>query len=494
MSISGIWRRKYELTKQAVCATIKLYNLPFQKGSAMGKSVKNTDKTKNPKRLRMSSFSSAQIIAVGYLAVILMGSLLLMLPAASRGQPPDFLNAMFTAVSATCVTGLAVFDTYTQWSVFGQIVIILLIQTGGLGFMTLISLSAMATGRKIGLKERSLLQDSVNGMQLAGIVRLVRRIVTGTLICEGIGAVLFSVSFIPRMGIAEGIGNAVFLSISAFCNAGFDLNGKYGEYSSLCCFADDPLVCITAAMLILIGGIGFAVWEDIAKNKLRFSAYRLHSKLALIVTLGLTVIGTVLFLIFEREHTNSGLGTGQSILNAFFNSVTPRTAGFNTVDTAALSPASFALTVIYMFIGGSPGSTAGGVKTVTVAVLVLSAIASMKNSEDIDAFGRRFEEDITRKALTVVTVNLLIVFTGILFICGAQPELRLGDVVFEGFSAINTVGMTTGVTRELSGFSRAVIMIMMYCGRVGSVSFALIFTGTKKFTGVHNPVEQVNVG
>ena len=182
MSISGICRRKYELTKQAVCATIKLYNLPFQKGSAMGKSVKITDKTKNPKRLRMSSFSSAQIIAVGYLAVILMGSLLLMLPAASRGQPPDFLNAMFTAVSATCVTGLAVFDTYTQWSVFGQIVIILLIQTGGLGFMTLISLSAMATGRKIGLKERSLLQDSVNGMQLAGIVRLVRRIVTGTLI------------------------------------------------------------------------------------------------------------------------------------------------------------------------------------------------------------------------------------------------------------------------------------------------------------------------
>lgn len=446
------------------------------------------------KKLRINKFSSAHIIAFGYMAIILLGTLLLMLPVSSKGDTPRFLDAMFTAASATCVTGLAVFDTYTQWSVFGQIVIILLIQIGGMGFMTIISLAAMATGRKIGLKERSVLQDSVNGMQLAGIVRMVKKLALGTFLFEGIGAVLLAVRFIPKMGPLEGIGNAVFMSISAFCNAGFDLNGKYGEYSSLCEFASDPLVCITACMLVLIGGIGFSVWDDIEKNKLKFSSYRLHSKLALVFTAALTLLGTVLFFVFERNYTNAGAGVGQSLLNSFFDSVTPRTAGFNTVDTAALSPASTILTIIYMFIGGSPGSTAGGVKTVTVAVLVFSAVASMKNSEDIDVFGRRLEEDITTKALTVITVNMVIVFTGILCICGAQPELPLKDVVFECFSAINTVGMTTGITRDLIPFSRVVIILLMYCGRVGSVSFALIFTRTKKFTGVHNPVEQVNVG
>lgn len=448
----------------------------------------------NGKKLRINKLSSAHIIAFGYLAIILLGTLLLMLPVSSKGDTPRFLDAMFTATSATCVTGLAVFDTYTQWSLFGQIVIILLIQIGGMGFMTIISLAAMATGRKIGLKERSVLQDSVNGMQLAGIVRMVKKIAFGTFLFEGIGAVLLAVRFIPKMGALEGIGNAAFMSISAFCNAGFDLNGKYGEYSSLCEFVSDPLVDITISMLVLIGGIGFSVWDDIAKNKLKFSAYRLHSKLALVITAVLTVMGTALFFIFEREHTNAGAGIWQSLLNSFFDSVTPRTAGFNTVDTAALSPAGTILTIIYMFIGGSPGSTAGGVKTVTVAVLVFAAIASMKNSEDIDVFGRRLEEDITSKALTVIAINLFIVFTGILCISGAQPELSLKDVVFEGFSAINTVGMTTGITRDLIPFSRVVIMLLMYCGRVGSVSFALIFTRTKKFTGVHNPVEQVNVG
>ncbi|MCI7767451.1 MAG: Trk family potassium uptake protein [Oscillospiraceae bacterium] len=448
----------------------------------------------NSGKLRVNRLSSAHIFAFGYLVIILLGTFLLMLPVSSKDASPCFLDAMFTAASATCVTGLAVFDTYTQWSFFGQVVIIMLIQVGGLGFMTIISLAALATGRKIGLKERSVLQDSVNGLQLAGIVRMAKRLALGTFIFEGIGAVLLAVRFVPKMGAPEGIGNAVFMSVSAFCNAGFDLNGKYGEYSSLCEFADDPLVCITVCLLVLIGGIGFSVWDDIGKNKLNFSAYRLHSKLALVFTVGLTVVGTGLFFLFERNHTNAGAGVGQALLNSFFDSVTPRTAGFNTVDTAALSPASTILTIIFMFIGGSPGSTAGGVKTVTVFVLFLAAFSSMKNSEDINIFGRRLEEDITAKALTVITVNLFIVFSGILCICAAQPELALKDVFFEGFSAINTVGMTTGITRELVPFSRIVIILLMYCGRVGSVSFALIFTGTKKFTGVHNPVEQVNVG
>lgn len=455
---------------------------------------KYADKIRKKGRKKANSFSSSKIIALGYLATILIGTVLLMLPVSSKEHVPSLLDAMFTAASATCVTGLAVFDTYTQWSVFGQTVIIILIQIGGMGFMTILSLAAMATGRRLGLKERSVLQESVNGMQLGGIVRLVKKIALGTFIFEGVGAVLLAVRFIPRMGFGEGIGNAAFMSISAFCNAGFDLNGKYGEYSSLCEFADDPLVCITVCMLVLIGGIGFSVWDDVSKNKLKFSAYRLHSKLALWVTTILTVLGTALFFVFERDFTNSGAGVGQSLLNSFFDSVTPRTAGFNTVDTAALSPASTMLTIIYMFIGGSPGSTAGGVKTVTIAVLFFAAIASMKNSVDIDIRDRRLEDDITEKAMTVVLINLFFVSAGILGISAAQPDLSIKDVIFECFSAINTVGMTTGITRDLTPFSRAVIITLMYCGRVGSVTFALIFTRSKKFTGIHNPVEQVNVG
>lgn len=445
-------------------------------------------------RLRTNRFSSAHIFALGYLAIILIGTLLLMLPLSSKGVPPCFLDAMFTAASATCVTGLVVFDTFTQWSFFGQAVIITLIQIGGLGFMSIISLAALATGRKIGLKERSVLQDSFNGLQLSGIVKMLKKIVLCTFMFEGIGAVFLAIRFIPKMGAPEGIGNAVFMSISAFCNAGFDLNGKYGEYSSICEFAGDPMVCITLCMLVLIGGIGFSVWDDIGRHKLDFSAYRLHSKLALVVTIGLTVLGTALFFLFERDFTNAGAGFGQALLNSFFDSVTPRTAGFNTVDTAALSPAGTILTIMYMFVGGSPGSTAGGVKTITVAVLFLAAAASMTNSKDINVFGRRLESDITAKALTVIATNLFIVLTGILCISCAQPELAVKDVVFEGFSAVNTVGMSTGITRDLIPFSRAVIILLMFCGRVGSVSVAVIFTGTKRDTCVRNLVEKINVG
>lgn len=446
------------------------------------------------KKSPVKHMSSAKIIALGYLLIILIGAGLLMLPFASKETPPDFLGALFTSASATCVTGLVVFDTYTQWSLFGQIVLIVLIQIGGLGFMTVISMASMAAGRKIGLKERSVLQESVNNMQIGGIVRLVKRIVSGTFIVEGIGAVLLAVRFIPKMGAPEGIGNAVFMSISAFCNAGFDLNGKYGQYSSLVPFYDDVLVNITICLLILIGGIGFMVWDDILKNKHRISAYKLHSKIAIFMTIGLTVAGTALFFLFESDNTIKDVSIRDGLLMSLFNAVTPRTAGFNTVDTGALTPASKVLTVIYMFIGGSPGSTAGGAKTVTVAVLFITAAASMRGSEDINIFGRRLEEDVPGKALTVIVVNLALVFTAIIAICAAQPELGSTNVIIESFSAINTVGMSTGITRDLNTFSRIVIMLLMYCGRVGSVSFALIFTGTKKYTGVHNPVEQVSVG
>ncbi|MDE7293375.1 MAG: Trk family potassium uptake protein [Oscillospiraceae bacterium] len=460
---------------------------------------KNTDK-KSARELweelleKIKKISSAKIIALGYLAVIFTGTLLLKLPIASREKPLGWLDTLFTAVSASCVTGLAAADTYTQWSLFGQIVIICLIQIGGLGFMTVISLAGLITGRRIGLKERSVLQDSVNNMQVGGIVKLMRRVAAGTFIIEGIGAALLAVRLIPKMGVLTGIGNSLFLSISAFCNGGFDLNGKYGQYCSLVPFADDVLVNVVICMLILTGSIGFTVWEDFLKHKFRFSAYKLHSKIALTVTVLLTVIGMVLFLLFEQDYTFKGMPFWEQLTAAFFSSVTPRTAGFNTVDTAALSPASKALTVLYMFIGGSPGSTAGGIKTVTLAVLILTAMASMRGNDDVNVFGRRLEADAARRAVTVVTVNLALAVTAILGISAAQPEFALPDVVIETFSAVNTVGMTTGITRELLPFSKLLLIMLMYSGRVGSVSFALIFTGKRRFTGVQNPEEPISIG
>lgn len=460
----------------------------------MGKIQDFCDDIASGKKSPIKRMSSTEVIALGFLLTIIIGTILLMLPISSKGMPPNIIDALFTAVSATCVTGLVVFDTYTQWSLFGQIVLICLIQIGGIGFMTVISMISMAMGRKIGLKERSIMQESVNNTELGGIVRLMKKIAAGTVITELCGAVILAFRFVPKMGAAEGIYNAVFLSISAFCNAGFDLNGKYGEYSSLVEFYNEPAVVITVSMLILIGGIGFIVWDDISKNKLRFSAYKLHSKIALFMTIMLTISGTVLFFIFEQDFTIKDMSFGNQLLTSFFNSVTPRTAGFNTVDTAALSPASTVLTIIYMFIGGSPGSTAGGAKTVTVAVVLVTAVASMKNSEHVNIFGRRLEDDVPRKALTIIIINLTLAVAAITGILALQPGFDASDVVFEVFSALNTVGMTTGITRELNEISRIIILILMYCGRVGSVSFALIFTRTKQYSGVQNPMEKISIG
>ncbi|MDO5560398.1 MAG: TrkH family potassium uptake protein [Oscillospiraceae bacterium] len=425
----------------------------------------------------------------------MVGCILLMCPFSSRdGTATPMFDALFTATSATCVTGLVVCDTYTHWSLFGQTVIILLIQIGGLGFMTIITMFSIMLKRRIGLKERSILQESVSTMQLGGVVRLIRKVVLGTFMFEGIGAVLLSIRFIPRMGFVRGIFNGIFMSISAFCNAGFDLNGKYGEYSSLVSFQDDEIVNIVIMLLILIGGIGFFVWDDIHRYKLKFKKYQLHTKIVLTLTLWLTIVGAVLFFCFEYDNTIADMSLSDAVTTSFFSSVTPRTAGFNTVDTADLKPASKLLTIIYMFIGGSPGSTAGGAKTTTVAVLFISAWSTLRNSDDCNIFNRRLENESIRKATSVITVNSILIILSILIISFIQSELNLVDIVFEVFSAIDTVGMTTGVTRELTTVPRIVIMILMYCGRVGSVSFALMFTENRKFISVKNPVEKINVG
>ena len=437
----------------------------------------------------------SQMAGFGFLCIILVGTFLLMLPVSSRdGTVTNFTDAFFTATSATCVTGLVVYDTYLHWSLFGQILIILLIQIGGLGFMTIVTMFSVIARKKIGLRARSMLQESVNQQQMRGIVKMIKKIVIGTAFFEGMGAFLLSLKFIPKMGWTEGIYNSVFLSISAFCNAGFDLNGKYGEYSSLVEFQDDVLVLVTLIFLILIGSIGFFVWDDIRTNKLNFRRYRLHTKLALSITLGLTFAGALLFFILEQKDTLEGMSTGNQILSAFFLSVSPRTAGFNTVDLAELSPASKLIHLVYMFIGGNPGSTAGGAKTTTVAILFISAWSNIRNHEECNVFGRRLESDILKRAVTIVMTNLTLIIIAVTAISAVQRELGIGDITFEVFSAIDTVGMTTGITRDFNTFSKFVIAFLMFCGRVGSVSFVLVFAENKKYSSLKNPIEKISIG
>jgi trk system potassium uptake protein TrkH len=435
------------------------------------------------------------MIALGYLLIIAIGTLLLSLPVSSRGVgTPSLSDALFTATSATCVTGLVVFDTFTQWSLFGQLVILLLIQIGGLGFMTIITMFSFFLRRRIGIKERGLLRESINVLNIGGIVRLIKKILIGTLFFEGLGAILLSIRFIPRMGVGVGIYNAVFHSVSAFCNAGFDLMGKYGRNSSLTTFSGDALVCLTITALIIVGGIGFFVWDDIYTNRHHIRKYQLHTKITLSVTAILIVLGTVGFFMFEKDNTLAGMPLGDQFVNALFCAVTPRTAGFNTVDVGALTPASHLLTVIFMFIGGSPGSTAGGIKTTTLAVIVIAAWASIRNTRYQNVFGRRLDDGALKRAVSVMAVNLSLLLIGALLIGAANDTLPVSKVMFEAASAIGTVGLSTGITSTLDTFSQMILAFLMYAGRVGSLSFALLFTEHRACSAVQSPVEKITIG
>ena len=438
--------------------------------------------------------SYVRLIAVGFAFLIACGTFLLSLPAATRsGQGMKLIDALFTATSATCVTGLVVADTYTNWSYFGQIVILSLIQIGGLGFITIGVYIAVLLKKKIGLWEREAIHESVSTLQSAGSVKMTKRIMKGTFLLEGIAAILLSCKFIPILGVGEGIYYGVFHAISGFCNAGFDLMGKWEAYSSLCLFRGDILINTVIMSLITIGGLGFVVWDDLLRNRWYWKKYLLHTKIVLVMTVFLLIGSSVLFFLMERNHLFAGMSVKDTILSSLFAAVTPRTAGFNTVDLAAMTDGSKLLTTILMFIGGSPGSTAGGVKTTTVAVMLLSAIAMIRSSHGTNVFGRRLEEEAVRKANTVFFINLTLALTAVLLILSLQP-LNFLDVCMEVFSAIGTVGMSTGITRELNTLSKLVIIILMYCGRLGSLSFVLVFAQKRKVPPIVNPQEKMLVG
>lgn len=446
------------------------------------------------KRLSHFQLSNLQIIALGYLLMISAGAFLLWLPFSSKtGVSANFMNALFTSTSATCVTGLTVVDTDTTWSVFGQVVILALIQIGGLGFMTIATFLSIILRRKIGLKERQVMVQSINTTHIGGVLKLTKKIAIGTAIFEICGALLFSIRFIPRYGFWKGIYYSVFHAVSSFCNAGLDLMGEHGQFSSLSAYRNDILVNVTVMILCIVGGIGFLVWDDIYKNKFRFRKYQLHTKIVLSTSAILILGGAVLYYIVEIGNNAIGNSIPERMFNALFLSVCARSVGFSTCDMSKLTDMGKLISMLLMFIGGSPGSTAGGIKTTSVAVIVLFAFAQVSHKQTTTVFGRRLEDDTLKDAVAIVCVNLAIIGCGVLII-NPIHHFSILDVIFEVTAALSTTGWSLGITSLLEPIPRAIIILLMYFGRVGSVSFALAFLEKKARPPVTAPVEKITVG
>lgn len=444
---------------------------------------------------KKQKWSTTKIIAVGYVLVITIGTILLMLPVSGRNhEPVPFMDAWFTATSATCVTGLVTHDTYTYWSSFGQAVLLVLIQIGGMGFMT-IAISAMTlTRKKIGLSKRLLMKESVGAPQVAGVVRMSRLILGGTVFFEGLGALLLSFYYIPRLGFGKGLYFSVFHSISAFCNAGIDLMGYYQPSSSLITAADSYLVGITIAGLILVGGIGFLVWEDALRWKWHISRYRLHSKVVLAAAVALVAGGTLFMFLFEYgKPSMEGKNLGEQILCSFFQAVTPRTAGFNTMDLNQLSPSSQMLMVCLMFIGGSPGSTAGGIKTTTMTILLLTIWTEFKKRKDVELFKRRVEGEVIRHAACILMFYGSLAFVSSMIICAVEG-IGAKEVIFEVVSALCTVGLSLGITAEVGTLSHIILILLMFIGRVGGITILIAFSSRLSAIPSKLPAEKIAVG
>ena len=418
-----------------------------------------------------------QAIVIVFAAIIVVGSILLNLPISSRdGHSIGFINALFTATSAVCVTGLVVVDTYIHWTIFGQIIILLLIQVGGLGFMTLATLFSLALGRKISFKERLLIAESLNQNSPQGMVKLIKDILLGTLLFEGLGAIILSIRFAGQFGIRNGIYKGIFHSISAFCNAGFDLMGENGQFSSLSSYVDDPMVNLTIISLIIVGGLGFAVWEDVYKTR-NLSELRLHTKLVLVVTAILLVFGFIFFLALEYSNvkTLQPLSFRGKILASMFQSVTPRTAGFNTLSLPDLTNASKLITIVLMFIGGSPGSTAGGIKTATAGVLLFTVISVLRGCKDVNIFRKRLELEIILRSLAIFVLSLIVII-GTTVVLSIFEKATLLEYLFESTSAFGTVGLSMGITPTLSSAGKLALIITMFMGRVGVLTMVMAIT------------------
>lgn len=436
-----------------------------------------------------------KIILLGYCLIILMGSILLTLPVAARSmESTNFFDSFFTATSATCVTGLVRFDTYTHWSLFGQIVILVMIQIGGIGFMTVAIWLVSLTRMRIGLTTRFIMQNSIAAPSVGGMVRLTKFILLGALLIEGIGTVLLCFHFCPDLGFLRGLWFSVFHSVSAFCNAGFDLMGYQAQYSSLTSCEGNWYVNIIIMLLIIIGGLGFVVWKDLLATRFRFSKMRLHTKIVITMTIILIFGGAACIFLFELNGTVfDGKSISDHILGSLFQSVTSRTAGFNSIDIAKMTPSSQFLIVCLMMIGGSPGSTAGGVKTTTFAVLLLSIAATFRRRRHTEIYGRRFQDGTTRMA-SCVFMSYMLLSLGVTMIISNIEGLDFMSALFESVSAVGTVGLSMSVTPTLGLVSEMLLAFLMIVGRVGSITFLLAFSSGKGVVPSKLPAENVQIG
>jgi len=445
---------------------------------------------------KKNKYTPVQILALGFAIVILIGAILLSLPISSQsGIITPFIDCIFTSTSAVCVTGLVTLDTGTYWTYFGKTVIMLLIETGGLGFMSLATLVFFFLGRRITLKERLVMQEAMNVNSLQGLVKMVKYVLIFTFSVEGVGAALFATQFIPEFGVAKGIYYSVFHAVSAFCNAGFDL---MGNFKSVTAYANNSVVILTISALIVIGGLGFFVWLEIY-NLNGIKRLSLHSRVVIYSTIVLIVLGAILMFIFEMRnpHTMQGMSLKGKVLSSIFASVSPRTAGFNSIQLDKMTPAGNFLTIILMFIGGSPGSTAGGIKTATAVVLFMTVVSVVRGREDTEIFQKRINKEVVYKSLVITVLGLLIVILVTMVLSITEPSnIPFEYFLYEATSAFATVGLTLGLTTKLTFVGKIIITLTMYAGRVGPLTIILALAKNKRAKSgtIRYPEDKILIG
>jgi len=445
------------------------------------------------KILKKTKFSEVQVLALGFFIVIFIGGTILSLPISSAsGEATNFLDSIFTATSATCVTGLVTVDTGTHWNLFGQTVIMILIEIGGLGFMSFATFISVLIGRRITLKSRLLMQEAMNTFNIQGLVKMLKKVMLFTFIIQFIGALILSTQLIPEFGVARGIYISIFSSISTFCNAGFDLFGNFNSYTA---YYDNSIILLTVSALIAIGGLGFIVLLELYNYK-STKKLSLHAKVVLLITTILIVGGTIVMFILEYNNPNTigNMNIKDKIVNSIVASISPRTAGINSVPIDKMTTTSKFITVILMFIGGSPGSTAGGLKTSTFGIILCTAISVIKGKENADIFGRTIPRGLQLKAVTLLIIGMGLVTTVTMALTIAEPNEAFLDVLYEATSAFGTVGLSTGVTQRLSEPGKIIIIMLMYLGRVGPLTVVMALISRKKGTNYKYPEGKILIG
>ncbi|MEG0295121.1 MAG: TrkH family potassium uptake protein [Clostridium sp.] len=443
--------------------------------------------------MKKYKFSEVQILAIGFVILIFTGGTILSLPISSaNGEYTPFLDALFTATSASCVTGLVTLDTGTHWNLFGQVVIMMLIEIGGLGFMSFATFISVLLGRRITLKNRLVVQESMNAFNIQGLVKMVKYVMGFTFAIQGFGALLLSTQLVPEFGIGKGMFYSVFHSVSTFCNAGFDL---FGNFSSLTGYSDNSIILLTISALIAIGGLGFTVLLEIYNFK-SVKKLSLHTKAVLLITTILIVGGTLAILIleFNNPETLGPMGVKDKIVNSVISSISPRTAGVNSISIPDMTTASLFLTIILMFIGGSPGSTAGGLKTTTFGIIICTLISVIRGREDVELFKRRFPKSLVYKAVSLLLLGSGLVLTVTMILTITEPGEDFISLLYEATSAFGTVGLTTGVTQRLSSIGKIIIIVTMYLGRVGPLTVALAFASRNKRSKFKYPEGKILIG